>query len=502
MSILGLEIGTTGCSAVIFARNGEILGRAQRTYPLLHPESGAMELDSDFVLARVRETVISAVDSAGDHDPITTLCAAVQGETVVPVDAMGHPLAPALTTFDSRPTPQAEILARDIGRERLFGITGLPLHPMSTLCKILWWKQRRPDLLAHTFQFLGFDALLLRALGLPALTDFSMAGRTMLLDLHTRSWSTSLLEIAGLDFELLPRLAAAGTRVGKLPPAMARRWHLPPEVTVVLGGHDQACAVLGCGASEPGMAMNAMGEVESLAATLEMPVLTPAMLDNHYACYPHVIPNRYLTLAYNFAGGSLLRWFRDTLGEAERSEAEERGLPFTDILLAKAGREPSPILILPYFATAGTPWMDPHARGAIIGLTVTTPKAHIVKALFDSLAYDLRLNLERLAEAGVDIHTLRVIGSGAQSATWLTLKANILDRVVVGVPITDAPALGAAQLAGMATGIYRDLEEAVALTICVGHRAEATPAEVARYTHPFRIYQQLYPALREVLHEL
>jgi xylulokinase len=502
VSILGVEIGTTGCAAVIFGINGEVLARVVRDYPLHHPESGAMEVDAAQVMAQVHAAIAEAADIAGEDDPVTVLCAAVQGETTVPVDAVGTPLAPALTTFDSRPTPQSEWVAREVGTERILQITGLPVHPMHSLAKILWLKQRRPELTAQTHQYIGFDALFLRSLGLPAYTDHSMAGRTMLLDIQLKAYASDLLDAGGLTSDQLPRLARAGTKVGTLPPSVARRLHLPTGVLVVLGGHDQACAALGCGALEPGMAMNAVGAVECLAVTLAAPVTNRAMLDNHYACYPHVIPERYLTLAYNFTGGSLLRWYRDTFGMHEDEEALESGMGFPDVLLAKASREPSPVLVLPHFTAAGTPWLDPRARGAIVGLTLTTPKAHIIKGLFDGLAYELRLNLDRLADAGITVRLLRVVGTGARTPAWLQLKADVLNRHVMGICSPDAPALGAAHLAGVAAGHFRDLEDAVHRTICLGPRTEPHPDDAARYDRPYRLYQQLYPALRGIVQEM
>ena len=502
VSILGVEIGTTGCAAVIFGLDGEVLARVTREYPLYHPESGAMEVDAVHVMAQVHAAIAEAAEVAGEEDPVTTLCAAVQGETTVPVDADGTPLAPALTTFDSRPTPQAEWIAREVGTERILQITGLPVHPMHSLCKILWWKQRRPELTAQTHQNLGFDALFLRSLGLPAQTDYSLAGRTMVLDIQLKAWASDLLDAGGLTAEQLPRLARAGTKVGTLPDSVARRLNLPPDVVVVLGGHDQACAALGCGALEPGMAMNAVGAVECLAVTLAAPVTNRAMLEHHFACYPHVIPERYLTLAYNFTGGSLLRWYRDTFGEREDEEAEETGMGFPDVLLAKAGHEPSPVLVLPHFTTAGTPWLDPRAHGAIVGLTLTTPKAHIIKGLFDGLAYEMRLNLDCLAEAGIAVRLLRVVGTGARTPSWLQLKADVFNRPVMGICAPDAPALGAAHLAGVATGLYRDLEEAVHRTITLGPRCEPHPEDAARYDRPYRLYKQLYPALKGIVQEM
>ncbi|MHB9131414.1 MAG: FGGY-family carbohydrate kinase [Armatimonadota bacterium] len=502
MSILGVEIGTAGCLAVVYSREGHALGRAQQAYPLQHPEPGAIELDADEVMRRVHDTITTAVKLAGDSDPVQAICASAQGEAVIPVDAGGRVLGLALTTFDSRPVPEAEWCARAYGIEHLQHLTGLPIHPMYALCKILWWKNNRPETFAQTRQFLSFDGLLLRRLGLDPVMDYSMGGRTMAMELRTKSWSAEICEKAGLDPAVLPPLVQAGTRVGVIPAAIAHTYHLPAGVLAVAGGHDQACAALGCGVMHPGMAMDAMGAVECIAPVLAEPVVNPSMLENNYGCYPHVVPGRYLTLAYNFNCGSLLQWYRDTLGELEESEATVSGLEFYEILLAKAGHAPAKVLVLPHFTIAGTPWLDARARGAIVGLTLGTSKAEIIKGIFDGIAYEMRLNLERLALAGVTVNTLRVIGNGARSATWLQLKADIFRHPVEGLPTPDAPCRGAALLGGVGAGIYQDLEDAVAQTVTTDQRVEPHASASEQYDRLYELYAQLYPALKPIMHQL
>lgn len=502
MSILGIEIGTTRCVAVAYALDGQVVGRAHCDYPLHHPVPGAMELDADQVMDRVRQAIAEVATQVGDRDPVRTICTASQGETVVPVDAQGRALAPALTTFDRRPQPEAAWWDATVGREHVQAITGLASHPMYSLCKVLWWMRTRPEMLRTARYLLGVDALFLQRLGLPPTTDFSMAGRTMGLDLQAKAWSTELLKYAGASPEQFPALVPAGTPIGTLQSAVARQYGLPDDVTVVVGGHDQACAALACGVIKPGTAMDASGAVECMAPVLDAPVTNADMLDGFYGCYPHVVPDRYLTLAFNFTAGSLLRWYRDTLGEVEETEATASGLSFYEILLGKASSGPSGILVLPHFTMTGTPWMDPHARGAIVGLTLMTSKAHLIAGLLEGMTYEMRLNLERLQTAGVPVDLLRVVGGGATLPAWLQLRANILQRPVEGVELPDASCRGAGLLAGVATGVYTDLTDAVARTFpaCRCYLPEAGVAE--GYTREYELYTRLYPALQPIVHAM
>lgn len=496
MSILGVNIGTTHCSAAVYETDGTLVCQGVQGYPLTHPAPGAIELDAEHVMRSVRAAIVAAMGGLHDRDAVTAMSFSVQGEAVTPVDQTGHVLAPTLTTFDRRPEAEAACLEDRMGREWLQQITGLPLHAMFSLPKMLWWQRRHPDWLKRTTRFLCFGGLFLQRLGLEPVMDYSLGGRTLAMDLREKRWSGEILEAVGLDVNLLPHLQPTGKVLGTIPERIARKYGLPAGVKVVLGGYDQACAALGCGVIQAGEAMDATSAVECLVASIAEPVINDAMLQGGYGCSPHVVPNRYITLAYNFTGGSLLRWYRDIFGDVEAEEARVSGLHFFEILVGKASTGPSPVLVLPHFATAGTPWLDVQARGAIVGLTLTTTKAEIIKGMLDGLAYEMRLNLERLAQAGVGISQLRIIGGGSSSPTWLQLKANIYHRPVSGSPLADAATRGAAMLAGIGTGIYRDYEEAAHRFAPSNGPATPQADEIARYDEMYRQYQRLYPALR------
>ena len=496
MSILAIDIGTTHCAAGVYARDGSLLKHETGAYLLQSPEPSALELDPEQVMEAVRAVIQSVV--TGMRDRVRAMSFSVQGEAMVPVNQQGHPLGPALTTFDLRPAQEARQFIERFGRERLYGLTGLPPDPMYSLAKILWWRATRPDLTPQTVQYLCFGGLLLRQLGLVPAMDYSLAGRTQLLDLHGKHWSAEILDAAEIPVTTLPRLLQAGTFLGLIPERIAREYGLPKGVQVVLGGHDQACSALGCGVIEPGTAMDATGRVECLLPVLAEPVINDRMLANHYGCYPHLLPDRYLALAYSFSAGSLLRWYRDTFGEAESEEARVSGLSFHEILLRKASIGPSPVLVLPHFSAAGTPFLDPQARGAVLGLTLTTSKAQILKGLLDGLGYEMRLNLDVLESAGVAVDRVRVVGGGALSATWLQLKADIYRRTTEGSPVIDAPVHGAALLAGVGTGLYHDFAATAPRHETISHQVNPDPAAVELYERQYRQYRQLYPALKRI----
>src|SRR5260221_1703177 len=235
MSLLGIDVGTTGCKAVVFDEAGKILSSAYREYPLKFPQTGWIELDSNRVMKSVRDVIREAASKA-KKDPIRALAVASQGEAVTPVGADGKFLHNGVVTFDTRTAPLVEWWERKLPRQRIFEISGMPLHGMYTASKIVWWQQNRPEVFAKARKFLCYQDLLIQQLGLEPAIDLSLAARTMLLDIDQGAWSSELCQAAGIDPVRLARPLPSGTAIGAIGPKAAKAFGLPPGVVAVAGG--------------------------------------------------------------------------------------------------------------------------------------------------------------------------------------------------------------------------------------------------------------------------
>jgi len=502
MSLLGIDVGTTGCKAIVFALDGKILGQGYREYAHTYPQPGWVEMDSDEVWAATKEAIAQAVSRAGARDPVKALAISSQGEGATPISRDGKALANSIVSFDNRTTTQSEWWERQVGKRALFAITGQPLHPMYTINKIMWWRDNQPRVFERAWKFLCYEDFTIFRLGAEPAIDYSLAARTMAFDVRAERWSQELLSRAGIDADRLATVAPSGTVVGRVRDDVAQDLGLPRGVAIVTGGHDQPCGALGAGIVEPRIAMDATGTVECITPALPELTLNDAMLESNYSCYHHVARGMYVTIAFNFTGGSLLRWYRDTLGKQEREDAEAAGMEVYEMMIGLATSGPSPVMALPHFTVSGTPWLDPYAKGAILGLTLATTKGDIIKALLEGVTFEMRLNLECLWRAGVVVERLRAIGGGARSATWLQLKADIFNRPVSALSVSEAACLGAALLAGTAVGEYASLDEAASRTVRVTKTYEPDPTMAAQYDERYDIYRRLYPTLRDLLHAL
>ena len=501
MSLLGLDVGTTGCKAVAFDLEGKVLASAYREYPLVHPEPGWAELDTNGLWGNVTE-VLKEVNHQVTSDPVRALSVSCQGEAVTGVDAAGRALCNFSVSFDHRTVPQAQWWKENLGAECLFRITGMPLHAMYSINKIMWLRDNRPDVFAKAVKFLCVEDFVNFKLTGNYATDWSLAGRTMAFNVVNKCWSTQVLHAADVDVDLLPETYPAATAVGEITPKLAERLGFKDRVVVATGGHDQPCGTLGAGIIEPGLAMNATGTSDVVCPVFAEPILSDKMLAGNYCCSCHVASNRHVSIAFNLTGGLLLRWYRDVLCDGESARAAESGRDPYDVIVAEASDEIRSLFFLPHFVGAGTPYLDSGSRGALVGLTVETTKQDLSRAVLDSTNYEMKLNIDRMNDAGLGIRQIRAIGGGAKSPRWLQMKADTFDLPVSSMRTSEAASLGAAMLGGLAVGCFKDAGEAAQAMVHVEHTYQPDRGQARRYRDKYDQYCQVYPTLEDLNHML
>ena len=422
---LGLDIGTSGCKAAVFDERGRMVALAHRDYELHFTPDGGAELDSDLVIARCLEVLAEARTQATGK--VRAMAVSSQGEAFTAIGHDGRGLSRAMVSSDVRAATFAREWPKFFGEERLYQITGHTAHPMFTLFKLLWLREHRPQVWAAAQRFLCFEDLLHLRLGLEPAMGWPLAGRTMLFDVRRHEWSREILAAVGLSTDQLARPLASGSVVGTTQDGML----------VVTGGHDQPCGALGAGVTRPGVAMYATGTVECITPAFATAVFNEELRRHNLCTYDHAAPGLYATVAFSLTGGNILKWFRDEFAPGESYEA----------VLATLPPNPTELLVLPYWTPSGTPYFDCETPGAILGLRLSTHRNEILRALLEGVAFEMRLNLEILNEAGCAIDELYAIGGGARSAQWNQLKADILGRPLARLEVTEAGCLGAAILA-------------------------------------------------------
>ena len=499
--LLGLDIGTTGCKAVLFDEDGTLLASASREYAVDLPHPGWAEQDLERVWALAMEAMRQAIAAAGAGE-VAAIGLSVHGEAVTPVDGAWQPLRPTILGMDTRTGPQNDWLRERFGGEHLFERTGMPVHTVNTLPKLLWIKEHEPDVWSRAERFVLVEDFIIGRMTGQAVVSECLASRTQLLDLAAGRWDDEILDAIDLDAARLSTVRPSGTLVGPLSGELTAALGLARPPGIVTGGHDQACGALGVGIVSPGLASVSTGTAEVVEVALASPVVSRPLYEADISVYRHVVPGLFLAMTLNHSGGLALRWFRDGFCEADVLRAAQDGVDAYDLMLPDAVTGPTGLLVLPHFSGSGTPTFDTASKAAILGLTFATTRRDIATAILEGLTYELRRNLDLLQASGVRIDVLRAIGGGARSRLWLQLKADITGIPVVTPRVTEAAALGAALLAGVGAGLFPSAAEAAGRFLQLTETYTPEPARHAEYTRQYELYRQVYPAVAPISHQL
>lgn len=496
--LIGLDLGTTNCKALAFDVAGRLQASATGPTPISaaagQPGHGPT-YDAEQLWQVSARLIRQVVNQLQPGQRPAGVAVASMGEAGALVDAEGRPLAPVLTWHDRRTLSWNQWWRERLSDEALYAITGLPLDHIYSAHKLLWHRQQDPATFARARHWLCLSDWIVYCLtGVPS-TSYSMASRTMLFDLRRRAWSDELLRLTDLPADLLPPALPSGQTVGTVTGAAAQVCGLPAGLPVATGGHDHICAALAAGVIDPGTMLNSSGTTDTILASLEQPLLTGPAARSGLCCGCHTASDRYYVVG-GFMSGAVVGWVSQILaGDANTATLET--------LMADAAAAPPlahGVWFLPYLAGSGPPDRDADAWGAWLGLHLHHTRADLVRATMEGLSFALRYLLEGHQRiTGVAATALRAVGGGTRNAWWQQLKADVLGLAMEVPEVSEVTARGAALLAGLAVGLYRDAADAAGQTYRPTDRFVPDPQRQALYDQAYRqMFRRLYPTLREL----
>ena len=497
MSLLGIDLGTSGCKAAVFSEEGQLLAAAYTEFDAVHPQAGYAELDASRVWETVKQ-LIQQVCSRTDARLIRALSVSSMGEAVVPVRLNHQILGPSLFNFDRRGEEFLADLRAAISDERLYRINGNLLGNQYSLTKLMWVKRHWPEIYDQADLFLHWSGFIEFMLGADPALDFSLANRTLLFDLDRECWSEELFASAGLDSAKLPRLVPSGTVVGSVAGSIALELGLPAGIAIVAGGHDQNVNAIGCGAIEAGQAVFGMGTFICITPVYAHRMDPARMIAQGLNTEHHSVPGKYVSFIYN-QGGALLKWYRDTYAAAEKSVAAATGRDLYADLLREMPEEPASVIVLPHFMQTGPPDFISDTSGVMVGLKLETTRAEILKGMLEGASFYLKECVDALPAAGIDIQNYRVVGGGSKSDAWIQLSADIFGAPFARPSISEAGTLGAAILAGVGAGAFQNAAQGVAAMVKFERTFEPDLAKRSLYLEKYAQYKQLWPLLGNYL---
>ena len=451
--IISHDLGTTGDKATLVANDGRVIAAVTEHYAAdFGPGGRAEQNPSDwwqaFCLATRR--LLEQTGTAAASIDVVSFSGQMMG--VVPLDARGEIVRPAIIWADTRSTAQAARLAQRVSVERTYEITGHRLNPTYSLTKLMWLRDEEPEAFAQIRTTLqAKDYLAFRLTGVMA-TDPSDASGTNAFDQQTGRWSEEIIGASDLAASLFPDVVPSATMIGNVLPDPARESGLALGTPVVLGGGDGPLAALGAGVTTPDSGAYAyLGSSSWVSVSADAPLHDPQMRS---MTFNHVIPRLFVPTATMQAGGASLQWIVDTLAPADAAGYDELLEAATN-----GGGSSDGLYFLPYLLGERSPHWNPRARAAFLGLQRHHGRGDMVRAVLEGVAFNLRSGLLAFTENGIDISGIDAIGGAAKSPLVLQVLADIWGTPVARRNLVDeANALGAAVLGGVGVGIFDDFE--------------------------------------------
>ena len=493
--LAGIDIGTTGCKITVYENEGTYRYRAYRDYPVSR-NTGEHEVDAEYIWEGVKAVI---ADAASKYPKIDAIGISSFGESCVLLDERDKPVMPVMLYTDPRGARECEELTDAVGPEAMETITGMKPHSMYSIPKVMWVKKNRPDEYAKTRHILMMEDYVIYMLTGNAVNDYSLAARSMAFDITKLLWSDEIFDAVGIDKRLFSAPVISGTSAGCVRPELAAALGLHQGTVVVPVGHDQIAAAIGSGVLEAGCAVDGAGTVECITPVYEGIPERRAMMEGNFCIVPYVLSGKYVTYAFSYTGGALISWYIDQMAKAEKAQAQKSGRSVYEILEQGMKDEPSGILVLPHFAGAATPYMDVGSRGAVVGLTVEHTTSDLYRAMMEGVAYEMMLNLEYLAKAGIRPKKLRATGGGASSKIWMQMKADMLNLPITSLGSAEAGAAGCAMMAGIVTGVFGSLKEAAAALIAEKETYYPRKEQHEAYRRQYEKYRRLYHAVRPLV---
>jgi len=491
--LLGIDIGTNSCKTALFDMKGRPVAKSSKEYAVHYSKPTWAEQDADVWWDATKTTVKEVLKAARNaRRSVVGVGVDSQREAPVPLDAKGRKLDTSPIWLDMRTMPQVAAMKRLLSSRKVLETAGVPVDYFYSAAKMLWLKQERPRVFSRTKCFLfPKDYVIYKLTGEKA-TDFSMASRTMLLDIKKRRWSQEICDRLGISIDLLPRVVESTHVVGEVTSNASGLTGLEASVRVVSGGGDRPVEAVGAGVAETGQVNIGTGTATVMTTPLPKPKVD---LKGRVDCCCHVIPHMWEYEPTILTTGASLRWFRDNFAQEEIEKGKRTGVDAYEYLSDLAAGVPpgsEGLFYYPYPMGAKSPKFNTNAKAVFFGLSLIHTKAHFVRSIFEGIAFQYAETLELLRELGVQVKEASIVGGEARSELWNQIKSDVLGLPIKQPEVEDAAALGSAILAAVGVGLYRSVKAAVENMVRIRRTFRPRLSGQQLYASIYRRYKTVY----------
>jgi gluconokinase len=458
--MIGIDIGTTSTKTIIFTANGDILSQSSIGYPMIHPEPSWMEQDPNEIYNAVLRATGEAVERLAPQKRkgISGISLSVAMHSLIIVDSNSEPLTRSIVWGDGRSAKEAELLKRSEWGPNIYRNTGTPIHPMSPLTKIIWFKNHQPTLFSKAYKFISIKEYILHRWFGQYVVDYSIASATGMFHLQNREWDETALQVAGIDSNQLSELVSPLHRLKGMNAEAAEQLGVEPDIEVVIGASDGALANLGTGAIGPGDMAITIGTSGAIRMTVSAPLTDPS---GRTFCY--ALTDQLWVMGGATNNGALaLDWFKKELLGMDEDQTVTTSDSYEH--LAALAEQSSPgangLVFLPYLTGERAPHWNSNARGTFFGIALHHQKADFVRAVLEGVIYSLRSVEQAMLETGINPTKIFASGGFARIPVWRQILADVLGKEVFFPESHDSSCWGAALLGFHSLGIIPDLSQA------------------------------------------
>lgn len=490
--VIGIDVGTSGVKVVAVDRDGHHVGVGTSAFSPSTPQPGwAEELPEDWWDATSEAIRACYADS---NSPIAAAAVSLSGHMsgLVLLDEYGASTRPCMLLADSRGNDEASAIDEGT-RARIVQRSGNVPGSAFALAKLLWVKKREPSAFSRSQHVLLPKDYVRYRLTDAIHTEPTDAGNLLLLNSERTDWDTDLVEQLGLDVSLFPTLLQSTDISGYVSDAASRMCGIPAGTPVVAGGADMACAAVGAGALREDVAAITIGTASPVIAVV--PGVHRAGVEK-VTFHPHAVSGRQYAMGTVFSGGLAMRWLARAFGEMDEATSEPSAY-FTRLSQEAGKSRPGSdgVLFLPFLLGSSTPFWNSRDRAAWLGLSYSSSRSDIVRAVMEGVAYNCRDSVEIFHEMGVQPQSVHLAGGGAQSVLWRQIMANVFGLPIRPVRNHNVSALGAAAMAGAGVGFFPSLEEAADVLTSYEETVEPEGHTTSVYDNLYAIYRRAREAL-------
>lgn len=503
---LGIDIGTTGVKACILdTTTGNVIASGFQQHPLFIPKPGYAEQEGDNYWNAVVSTIKQCLRQGSFAEDIAAVGLSGLVGVTLPISKEGRPVRPGMIWMDARSEAECQEIREKVGEDKINYNNGNRIAPWFIEPKALWMKKHEPELFDQTYKFLSPAGYCTYRLSGEFTINTGDAGLFYPYEYQQERWNPEIAEAIGIPMDKYAQIYRSDVVVGEVTAAAAAETGLKKGTLVVAGGTDISSAALGSGVTVAGQAFYSMGTGSNIG------ILIPTeqrVEEFRILKWPHVLPGLTMFDAPMAYTGASLKWFSDMFGSYEKIMAENTGLNEFDLLTMQAEKiNPGAdgLLYLPYMGNTLSPNWNSTAKGVLFGATLSTTRAHMIRALIEGVAFDLYSNVKIALGAGVKIDKLILNGGPTKSKFWNQITANVINIPLETTNVNEAAPLGDAILAAKGANLYDNLTDPLRDIVKTTGTIEPDAKIHEMYEDFFNVWQRVYRNLTaemDTLHKL